>query len=329
MKELVTPGKIQNDLLIGDINKQEAAELLISLIEGSDNTEIRVQSIKVLEDSDIYSDKIYKALENCLISDENAIIRASAARYIILNFVEDNISPLRWVIQHDRSPLVLKVFFDISDNYTIDLLPQIFLDDLLRWNKQFASNIGIVPEESKFFLDLEVLFAQSKKNYEINLFSYKTFQNLSDFENGEPWLVINNKHAEILNFNFFKWNFIKNNPDLINSLSKLKDLDVYFSSLKRYSNSNVGISMIPESIGILTHLQKLILKRNNLQNLPESIQKLTSLKELDLSYNNLHEIPQILRSLNSLKNLNLKHNNIQRIPELMKNFLNSLSNFKL
>lgn len=329
MKELITPEKIQNDLLIGDINKQEAAELLISLIEGSDSTEIRVQCIKILEDIDIYSEKIFKTLENCLISDENAIVRASVAKYIILNLLEDNISALRWVIQHDRSPLVLKIFFDISDNFSIDSLPLILLDDLLRWNKQFASNIGIVPEESKFFLDLEALFARGEKNYEIDPFCYTYFENLSDIKNSEPWLVIKDKHIELLNLNYFNWKYIKENQDIFDSLSRLKSLDLYLNSIRKYYYNNFDFTEIPASIGKLKSLRKLILKGNNLQRLPESIKKLTNLTELDLSYNNFQEIPQILKILKSLKKLNLKHNNIHEISESMKNFINSLVDFKL
>ena len=314
MKESLTPEKIQKDLSTGDLVRENAVELLISLIEGSDNIEIRVESIKTLENLNVQSEKIFKILENYLISDENAIVRASVAKYIIHNYLEDGLSALRWAIQHERSPMVLNLFFDSMEKFDSPQL-KLMKKDLINWNDQFSTKIGVVPQESKFFLDLEVLFAKGKRNYLIDPFSYKHFETLSDIKNGEPWLAIKDRHVEILNFNYFNWKFIKNNTDIVNSLSKLQDLDVYLCSLRKYTHNDVVISSIPESIGSLIYLKKLTLRRNGLKRLPLSLKKLTQLKELDLSYNKLKEIPQFITSLNALEKLNIKHNIVQSIPE--------------
>ena len=147
-------------------------------------------------------------------------------------------------------------------------------------------------------------------------------------KNGEPWLVIKNKHVEILDFNYFNWKWVKENLDIVSSLYKFKYLDVYFNSINEYNLDTNNLIKIPETIGKLKYLKKLILKRNHLNYLPESIGKLTSLKELDLSYNKFYEIPQIISTIKSLEKLNLKGNKIQKIPETMKSFLNSLMKFK-
>ncbi len=314
MKESLTPEKIQKDLSTGDLVRENAVELLISLIEGSDNIEIRVESIKTLENLNVQSEKIFKILENYLISDENAIVRASVAKYIIHNYLEYGLSALRWAIHHERSPLVLNLFFNSMEKFDSPQL-KLMKKDLINWNDQFSTKIGVVPQESKFFLDLEVLFAKGKRNYVIDPFSYKHFETLSDIKNGEPWLAIKDRHVEILNFNYFNWKFIKNNTDIVNSLSKLQDLDVYLCSLRKYTHNDVVISSIPESIGSLIYLKKLTLRRIGLKKLPFSLKKLTQLKELDLSYNQLKEIPQFITSLNALEKLNIKHNIVQSIPE--------------
>ncbi|MFX0020950.1 MAG: leucine-rich repeat domain-containing protein [Candidatus Hermodarchaeota archaeon] len=313
MKEFLTPEKIQKRISSGELTRENAAELLISLIESSYDIDTRIQSINTLKKLNIQSEKIFKLLENYLISDENAIVRTSVAKYVIHNYLEQGFSALRWVIQHETSPLVFNLFFNYMDKFDSPHL-MLIKKDLVKWNKDFSSKIGVVPAESKFFLDLEVLFAKGKKNYEINPLSYKNFETLSDNKNSEPWLLINDKHVEILNFNYFNWKFIKNNTDVINSLTKLHDLDVYLCSLKKYSYYN-EISTIPESIGFLTHLNKLILRRNNLKKLPSSMKKLTQLKELDISYNKFDKIPQVLNFLNNLEKLNIKHNFIQDIPK--------------
>ena len=326
MKELLTPEKIKHNFLNRGINKEKAAELLISLIEGSDNAKTRVNSIKTLELIGFQTRKIFNTLENYLISDQDASLRAAAAEYIILNFLEEGIDPLNWVIQHDNSPLVLKVFDNFAskfDKKKFDLISQ----KLLSRNKCFASDLGISPEESRFFLDLEALFAEDKGNYELNPKSYINFQTLTDIKGGEPWLIINNEHVESLNFNHYKWKFVKNNLDLVNPLSKLIDLDFYINSLKKYSYQYSTISEIPESIGSLIYLKKLVLRKNGLEKITSSIKKLILLKELDLSHNVLEEIPQVIQTLNSLKTLNIKHNKIRRIPDSMGKFLNSLENY--
>ncbi|MCK4380310.1 MAG: HEAT repeat domain-containing protein [Candidatus Lokiarchaeota archaeon] len=313
MKETLTPRSIRKNLSNGDLSKENAADLLISLIETSDNTKIRVESIKTLEEFNIQNQKIFKILENCLISDEDAAVRVSVANFIIHNFLDDALPALRWVIQHEKSPLVLKIIFEYIKDHEIPQV-NVIKKDFLDWKERFSSKIGVVPQEAIFFLDLEVLFAREKKNYEINAFSYTHFRNLSDIKNEEPWLVINDKHVEILNFNYFKWKFIKDNPDIIDSLSKLQDLDIYLCSIKRYSPSSVVISSIPESIGSLSELKKLILRRNSLKKLPTTMKNLVLLKELDLSYNKLEEFPEILYSLDGLEKVNIKHNKVQNIP---------------
>ncbi|MHA2196530.1 MAG: leucine-rich repeat domain-containing protein [Promethearchaeota archaeon] len=326
MKELLTPEKIKLNFLNRGLNKEKAAELLISLIEGSDNTKTRVNSIKTLEMIGFRTKKIFNTLENYLISDQDAPLRAAAAEYIILNFLEEGITPLNWVIQHDYSPLVLKVFDNFSSEFekrNYDTISHA----LQSRNKEFASDLGVVPEESRFFLDLETLFAEDKGNYELDPESYKYYQNLADFKGGEPWLIIKDKHVESLNFNYYKWKFVKDNLDLVNSFSKLIDLDFYINSLKKYSFQYIKISLIPESIGSLIYLKKLILKKNSLEKIPHSIKRLSLLRELDLSYNEIEEIPQTIETLSSLEIFNIKHTKIRRIPDSLQGFLNSLENF--
>ena len=327
MKEFLIPDKIKNDILAGNLSKDKAAELLISLIEGSDDINTRVNSIKVLENLEFRDERIFKTLENFLVSDEEAILRAAAAEYIILNYLEEGITPLKWVIQHDKSPLVLQVYFNLEMRFEDDKF-ELITDELQSWRERFASTLGIVPEESSFFFDLEALFAEDKRNYEIDPTSYKYFQDLTDFKGGEPWLLIHNEHVEALNFNYYKWKFIRDNLALIHSFSKLIDLDFYINSLKKYSYKYILISVIPESLGNLTHLKKLILKKNGLEILPHSLKKLTLLKDLDLSHNEFTEIPPLILTLQSLERLNLKHNKIKIIPDSFQLYLASLESFK-
>jgi hypothetical protein len=327
MKESLTPEKIKKEVLTGDLGKENAVELLLSLIEGSDNIQTRVESIKALEKINLQSERIFKILENFLISDENAVVRASVADYIINNFTEYGQSALIWVIQHERCPLVLNTFYDSIEKFEIPQLKQI-KKELLNWNVKYADEIGVVPQESRFFLDFEALFAQDKKSNEIEPQFFKNFTKLSNVKNGEPWLVIKNQHVEVLNFNYFNWKWVKENQDIIKSLYGFKYLDVYFNSLSKYNIVNDNFFELPDSIGKLIFLKKLILKGNMLKEIPKSIENLISLKELDISFNKFYEIPQIIGKLKSIKKLNIKGNKIQEISHSSKKIIVSLRDFK-
>ncbi len=327
MREPLSPKIINKSFHVGELSKKKALELLLSLIESSDDAKIRSESIETLDKIGCTGNKIFKILENCLVSDENAIVRTSAVKGVIHNFIDNGLSLLEWVVEHDKSPLVLKIIFDYFKNSNNQEFKSI-KHKLKHWSIKFSKNLGIIPEELRFFLDIEALIAKGKKNYEINPDSFKFFQNLSDVKGGEPWLVIRNKHVKILNFNYYNWKWVKENPDIVNSLYKLKYLDIYFNSINKYNFGYNQIQEIPESIGVLTHLKKLILRRSKLKNIPESLGRLNYLEVLDLSYNKFEEIPQIIGSLNSLKTLNFIHNKVLKVPNSLKSFLDSLKVFR-
>ncbi|MFX1320165.1 MAG: hypothetical protein ACFFAQ_00845 [Promethearchaeota archaeon] len=327
MRKPLSPIAINNALQTGELSKEKALELLKSLIESSNDAQIRSQSIEILNNIGVIDNENFKILENSLVSDENAIVRASAVKGIILNFTDKGLGLLEWVVNNDRSPLVLRVLFDKIENSEVESFKKME-QNLTNWNKDFSEMLDIVPKETKFFLDLEALFAQNKTNYKIDPDSYKNFQQLSDSKDSEPWLLIKNKHVEILNFNYYNWKFIKENQDIIDSFSKLRYLDVYLNSISKYSYDDIYLQKIPESLARLTYLRILILKRNNIQKIPESISKLKSLNKLDLSHNNIQEIPLSIGFLRNLERLNLNHNNIPKIPDTLNPFLNSLKYFK-
>ena len=328
MKEELTPEKIQKNFLNGDISREDTSDLLISLIDGSEDAKVRAETIFILEKLDFKDEKFFKILENHLVSDENANVRASAARIIILNHLEEGLEPLEWTTRHDKSPLVIKMIWDSFDSKKL-INYEIIEENLSNFLDTFASNLGVVHEEARFFLDLEAIFSKSKRSYEVNPLDYKNFEVLYDYKDSEPWLVIKNKRVVVLNLNFFNWSYIKEHGEIFNSFSKLKYMDIYLNMIRKYNNTNFNYNKIPKSIGRLTSLKKLVLARNNLQSIPESIRNLNLLSELDLSHNQLQEIPLSLKSLYSLELLNMKNNNIQAVPQSMKNFVNSLVDFKL
>lgn len=84
------------------------------------------------------------------------------------------------------------------------------------------------------------------------------------------------------------------------------------TSLEFYA---VELTAVPESVGRLTQLQKLILDLNLLQTLPDSVGSLTQLEVLDLNGNDLHTLPATIGNLSRLQELRAGVNKLQELPE--------------
>ncbi len=326
MRGSSTPETIVSDFLSGKLNFTLAADLLLSLLEKSNNPEIRIKSILALERLKGSNEKIFNLLENCLLSDENHFVRSAAAKLIGLTYLKFGLKTLLWVIRHDKSPIVIQTIITMAENEDNHHFKSI-TKEITNWIQDFSTHLGVVPKESRFFLDLEVFFAQDKYDYEITPLTYAYYKKISCINDDDPWLLINNKHVETLCFNFFNWYFLKINQDIIDSFIEIRDLDTFLNLYKKYELRKFNGSIIPKSIMYLNSLKKLILRRNNLGIFPEFLTQIKSLQELDLSYNYIREIPDSIMNLKNLKVLKLNNNNIQKFSNGMKSYLSSLQIF--
>ncbi|TFG15124.1 MAG: hypothetical protein EU535_02380 [Promethearchaeota archaeon] len=318
MSEPPKPYEIIEKVKKGKLNKSDATELLISLIEGSHDSKLRAESIIALDHIAFKTENIFKIIENHLISDKNPIVRKAAVIAITNHFLKEGLNSLKWVIMHDDSPLVMKTLFEFLTKFKEQ--PLEFLNKELNvWMEKFAAEIGVVMEEAKFFLDLEALFADGNESYEIDTSMYKYFKILTDFKSSKPWLALKDEHVEILNFNYFNWKFLKENKGNIESIMKLSSPDLFLRSFQKFNLMHNDSMKIPESIGLLKHLKVLNLSRNKLTSIPDSISSLSSIESLNLSRNNISEISDSICTLTSLQKLNLSHNFIEKIPHSIKN----------
>ncbi|XP_073512832.1 leucine-rich repeat-containing protein 47 [Phyllobates terribilis] len=71
---------------------------------------------------------------------------------------------------------------------------------------------------------------------------------------------------------------------------------------------------LPADLGLLRHLQSLILCKNKLQSLPRSLEQLRGLRVLDVSGNELEELPAELCELPELCTLNVSWNRLRELP---------------
>jgi Leucine-rich repeat (LRR) protein len=74
------------------------------------------------------------------------------------------------------------------------------------------------------------------------------------------------------------------------------------------------LESLPENFGILSKLQKLILRNSSIVSLPESFGEIEGLTEIDLSNNKLTSLPDSFVNLTSITKLDLSNNQFSEIP---------------
>jgi len=300
------PEKIYSDYLLQRKNKTETIQLLVTLLEGTDNADIIINVLDIFDKLEVRSKQLFGILENLLISDDNPLVRSAAARIVVKYFLKEVLSPIEWTIQHEESSAVLKTliksFEKVDNQYT-----QALKNELLR------SIFGVVQEEIQFFLELDALI---EDYMELNVDFYKDFQtdDIRDVIRGKAVYAIKQEH--VIGLNLAGWTMSvysiaagskarshKNITDCINylprsveNLKQLQILDLSDCSMLRH---------LPKSLGNLKKLRVLNLRNClMLKKLPNNIGNLQSLEVLDLGVcTNLRELPESICNLRNLKEL--------------------------
>ena len=88
----------------------------------------------------------------------------------------------------------------------------------------------------------------------------------------------------------------------------------YLSQSESLDLSNLNLRTLPDAIGNLGNLKKLILNGNRLSTLPETMWDLDDLQKLSLENNELRAVPDVVCSLINLQELNLSDNALTVLP---------------
>mmetsp|Transcript_36270 Transcript_36270/g.76961 ORF Transcript_36270/g.76961 Transcript_36270/m.76961 type:complete len:297 (+) Transcript_36270:14-904(+) len=113
----------------------------------------------------------------------------------------------------------------------------------------------------------------------------------------------------------FKLEELKSVDLSVNKLSKLPDsISGWGARLHTLNLGSNALASLPESVGDLVGLKKLIISSNKLNILPLALGKLTSLQELRASDNSVVELPDCFGSLDMLAEVDLAGNNLKGLP---------------
>jgi hypothetical protein len=294
----LTPKDIYEDFKNNRINKIIAYNQLTSLIEGSENEDIRFESIMILEKIDLINDKLFNFLENLLISDLNRKIRNAAAEFIMSNFLEKAINPLKWVISHEKDYECLITIIKSLEKINTYESKSILVNEIQKIikikyiNKEKRIRNKKFQKVIKRLLKTKEITNFTHKRLAEILINYLTISNLTkqypnvyfelDSENG---LVRELDLSDYLEYEVkgipFGW---KNN---IKSISEIPGLN-HLKYLKKFDLSNNQIDNVKD-LSQLENLTHLILNNNKIskkENL-NYLKRLSNLEYLDLRGNEL------------------------------------------
>jgi small GTP-binding protein len=162
------------------------------------------------------------------------------------------------------------------------------------------------------------------ENLTEGLFSLKNLRKLNISINSLEILPSQIGNLENLEELSFGYNKISELPAEIGNLIDLSSLisERYYSPYESqhiYKNCN-RLTFLPQEIGKLKKLQKIIIGGNTLQELPKEIDKLVNLREIRLGGNKLSSIPMNIQNLPHLEILDLRNNLLSIPPEILDNF---------
>lgn len=168
MSLLPNPLDICKKVASKQLTKNTAIQILISLIEESESERIRAESIIAFSKLAIYNQKIFKILENCLVSDNSSLVRMVAVRSIYQNFPKKDIYfALNFATKYENSVIVVKQLFDLF-NYTNDPLFILYKNEL---KKRLEEVYDIIADEIELVLNLGILYIEYTKEYDLDIYS--------------------------------------------------------------------------------------------------------------------------------------------------------------
>ncbi|QCY69896.1 hypothetical protein FHG64_11070 [Antarcticibacterium flavum] len=156
-----------------------------------------------------------------------------------------------------------------------------------------------------------VVFGTKTSNFSTGLNSFEKLEYLRLERVGEDIEV----PQQVYNLNNLEKLIISDNETFqsldiaIKNLNNLKELSIYFTSLKQ----------IPAEIGELVNLEELNLKRNKIEKLPDEISSLTSLTKFYINHNHLGMLPAEIGNLKNLQELHLHRNLLKYLPASFSN----------
>lgn len=275
---------------------------LISKLEYSQDTEQRICLITQIGESEIISQKIYKLLENLLISDADDKVRVVALNILKKKFYSKSIKAIKWCFKYDTSIELLLEIIENIDQFSEHFSDYELIEKILQLKPNSNKNaMETILEPNKIrTYSHDHLIATLKKILALNFIGAYFYQYEYQVQEGKVKAL---EFSKLIDDSLEQGTFRIINK-VIKAFNSLETLSLKFSLLKD----------IPYSIGALKDLHFIDLSFNELESLSDHICKIETLDRLDLSYNRITKVSSLIHKLKSLKTLQLRGNRLHYLP---------------
>jgi len=308
--------KIQEYYRNGKLDRSSTFELLVYILENSNDDDIRIKSIEFFNQIEFNESKKYEILENLMVSDSSKYVRGTAAKIIIHNFLDKGIAPIAWAIRNDSSLDFLSTIIENLKKIDENALHLILLNkfkDIIKNKTNNANNRYIkyyIKELKRLFKEKSFAWFRCKKLCDI-FFNFMVISHLiQKYAISDTHFKYYLKDGLVVRLKINGQN-IKNIKE-INGLEKLTSLEILDLSINQIKEI--------ECIDNLINLKTLLLgnfSHNDGNEITEikGLESLKKLEYLDLSFNGITKIKNLNNHTN-LKFLSLRKNNIIEIKGL-------------
>ena len=238
-------------------------ENLIALCENADNDKERIYYVKEFGDLRLRTERVFKFLENCLVSDASYLVRSEAAKSLILTFGEMSKKVIQWSIQYEKHAFFFKTLLDLTEKSNIVFASEVKSQIFRRISEIYECYV----DDAKFLYEFDSI------KQDPSIMGNPAY---SQFPFEKHYYVVNSENSRIV---YLYLNRLEIVPESIKNLTELRSLSLFDMSLKS----------VPTSVKHLKQLRELNLSNNRLKKLPEWIANLHELQQIDL-YNNPLEI---------------------------------------
>lgn len=277
--DYLEPEQIFEGYMNGEIDHSSAMGYFISIIEISSDDQLRIDALGFL--SKIYprNNVLFEFLENLLISDDNNIIKAHAAKFMVNTFPHKAHEPIKWALENFEWDI-------LDDNKDIGLCS--ILNDLRTKNDPKLNSLLDLKEHVVYNNKVFLVHDERLKLNNLNIKDINVIEGLEK--------LTNLKELDLSH----------------NNINKIEGLEC-LTSLKKLDLSHNRISKI-EGLASLSSLQQLYLQDNLITNI-DGLDALVDLKYLNLDSNQIRTIENLNHAL-ELNTLYLSSNKIKEIENL-------------
>ncbi|TFG08685.1 MAG: hypothetical protein EU539_01730 [Promethearchaeota archaeon] len=163
---MLTPDQIYQAVIEKKISKISATGLLISILDGSKNDEIRAKCLEIFIRLALNTEKVFRIIENCLIGDKSPLVRTAAIVAIFRNFPKKfNFMPINWAVNNENSLIVLHQFLELFEMVDDPHYKQLKINLMKRLQKIYE----VEQSEINLILKLGLVYIQLTNDIELDV----------------------------------------------------------------------------------------------------------------------------------------------------------------